>query len=87
MKPVVIYTTDSCPYCRRAEHFLETKGIPFEEIDVTGNDEMRMKLVEMSGGRRTVPQIFIGGEAIGGYTDLIALEQQGKLAPMLNAPA
>lgn len=84
MKPVVIYTTDYCPYCRRAEQFLTDQGVPFEGIDVTGNDELRTKLVELSGGRRTVPQIFIGGEPIGGYTDLIALHQAGTLKAKLE---
>lgn len=87
MKSVVLYTTDYCPYCRRAEQFLETKGIPFEQIDVSGDDALREKLVAMSGGRRTVPQIFIGGEPIGGYTDLIALDRQGKLTALLDSAA
>jgi glutaredoxin 3 len=83
MKDVVIYTTDYCPYCRQAERFLTDKGVPFKQIDVTGNDELRAQLVEMSGGRRTVPQIFIGGEAIGGYSDMMALHQKGQLDPKL----
>ena len=83
MKDVVIYTTDYCPYCRQAERFLTDKGVPFKQIDVTGNDELRAQLVEMSGGRRTVPQIFIGGEAIGGYSDMMALHHKGQLDPKL----
>lgn len=84
MKDVVLYSTDSCPYCRQAERFLTDKGVPFKGVDVTNDPEMREKLIEMSGGRRTVPQIFIGGEAIGGYTDLIALHQQGELEARLG---
>ena len=81
MKDVVVYSTDYCPYCRQAERFLTEKGVPFQSVDVTGDDAMREKLVELSGGRRTVPQIFIGGEAIGGYSDMIALHQKGELEP------
>ena len=85
MKDVVIYSTDYCPYCRQAERFLTDKGVAFKSVDVTNDDSMREKLVEMSGGRRTVPQIFIGGEAIGGYSDMIALHQKGQLDGKLQA--
>lgn len=86
MKDVVVYTTDYCPYCTRAKALLDKKGVSYEEIDVTGNDAMREKLVEMSDGMRTVPQIFIGGEHVGGYTDLAELESQGRLDAILNDP-
>jgi glutaredoxin 3 len=79
MKDVVVYSTDYCPYCRQAERFLTDKGVPFKSVDVTNDQAMRDQLVELSGGRRTVPQIFIGGEAIGGYSDMIALHQKGEL--------
>jgi len=85
MKPVRIYTTDYCGYCVRAKQLLERKGVPFEEIDVTGDDEMRRKLVEMSGGQRTVPQIFIGDAHVGGYTDLAKLDREGELDRMLQS--
>ncbi len=78
MKDVVIYGTDYCPYCRQAEKFFETRSIPFKAIDVTCDQAMREKLVELTG-QRTVPQIFIGGESIGGYSDLMKLHQQGQL--------
>lgn len=84
MKEVTVYTTRTCPYCRQAERLLTSKGVPFKNVDVTEDDELRMKLVEMSGGRRTVPQIFIGETAIGGYTDLVALDQKKELEPMLE---
>ena len=84
MKDVVIYSTDYCPYCRQAERFLTDKGVPFESVDVTNDDAMRAKLVEMSGGRRTVPQIFIGGEPIGGYSDMMALHTSGELEKKLQ---
>ncbi len=84
MKDVVLYSTDSCPYCRQAERFLTEKGVAFKSIDVTNDQDLRDKLVEMSGGRRTVPQIFIGGEAIGGYSDMMALHRKGELQGKLQ---
>ena len=77
-KKVTVYTTRSCPYCHAAKRFLESKKISFEEIDVTNDDAMREKLVEMSGGRETVPQIFIGTKSIGGYDDLVRLYQSDR---------
>jgi len=84
MKAVKIYTTTYCGYCARAKDFLRRKGVAFDEVDVTGDDAQREMLVEKTG-RRTVPQIFIGDEPIGGYTDMVALEQQGQLDPKLQA--
>lgn len=84
MKNIVIYTTDYCPWCRQAERFFAEHQLPFENIDVTGKDELRTKLVELSGGRKTVPQIFIGGTPIGGYSDMIALHQKGELMPLIQ---
>ncbi len=85
MKPVKIYTTTYCGYCVRAKDLLTRKGVKYEEVDVTGNDDMRTKLVEMSGGQRTVPQIFIGDDHVGGYSDLARLDSEGRLDPMLRA--
>jgi glutaredoxin 3 len=84
MEHVVVYSTRTCAWCRQAERFLAARGIPFTTIDVTGNDAERRKLVELSGGMRTVPQIFIGNRAIGGYTDLVALDRAGGLEPLLS---
>jgi glutaredoxin 3 len=83
---VEVYTTSYCPYCVRAKSLLKSKGVPFEEIDVSGDREMREKMIELSGGRRTVPEIFINGRIIGGYDELRALETAGKLDPLLNEP-
>jgi glutaredoxin 3 len=83
VKPVKIYTTTYCGYCVRAKDLLTRKGVKYEELDVTGNDEMRAKLVEMSG-QRTVPQIWIGDTHVGGYSDLARLESEGRLDPMLQ---
>ncbi|HEX5749706.1 MAG TPA: glutaredoxin 3 [Archangium sp.] len=85
MKPVKIYTTTYCGYCVRAKDLLTRKGVKYEELDVTGDDDMRSKLVEMSGGQRTVPQIWIGDTHVGGYSDLARLESEGRLEPMLQA--
>lgn len=84
MKPVTVYSTTSCPYCRQAERFLTARGVPFNTIDVTDDDEMRRTLVTLSGGMRTVPQIFIGDLSIGGYTDMVALDQKGELDALLK---
>jgi glutaredoxin 3 len=83
VKPVKIYTTTYCGYCVRAKDLLTRKGVKYEELDVTGDDEMRSKLVEMSG-QRTVPQIWIGDTHVGGYTDLARLETEGRLDPLLQ---
>lgn len=83
MAPVRVYTTRVCPYCVAAKRLLGARGVPFEEIDVTGDDAARAWLAETTG-RRTVPQIFIGGEAIGGYDDLAAIDRAGRLASMLR---
>jgi glutaredoxin 3 len=85
VKPVKIYTTTYCGYCVRAKDLLTRKGVKYEELDVTGDDDMRSKLVEMSGGQRTVPQIWIGDTHVGGYSDLARLESEGRLDPMLQA--
>lgn len=82
MKPVVVYTTDYCGYCASAKSLLKSKNIPFEEIDVTKNQELRQEIVRRSG-RRTVPQIFIGDESIGGFMELKALSDSGQLASKL----
>lgn len=83
MPKIEIYTTTYCPYCVRAKQLLDMKDADFSEIDVTGDDAARMALVEKSGGRKTVPQIFINDVAVGGYDDLRLLEEQGKLDTML----
>jgi glutaredoxin 3 len=83
VKSVKVYTTPYCPYCVRAKRLLDRKGVPYEEIDVANDDQARVDLAERTG-RRTVPQIFIGEEHVGGSDDLHALEQEGKLDRMLQ---
>jgi glutaredoxin 3 len=78
MAHVRVYSTSFCPYCIRAKLLLEERGIPYEGIDVSGDYEARQWLVQATG-RRTVPQIFIGEEPIGGFDDLRALDRTGEL--------
>ena len=87
MAKVQVYTTNYCPYCFRAKALLERKGVQFEEIDVTDDYALREKMVKLAGGRRTVPEIFINGRIIGGYDELRALEDAGKLDQLLAASA
>ena len=87
MAQVRIYSTTYCGYCVRAKRLLQERNIPYEEIDVTGNDEARQWLVRETGGRRTVPQIFINGRAIGGFDELRALDKRGELLSLLETPA
>ena len=82
---VELYTTTFCPFCVRAKSLLKSKGVEFEEIDVTDDAELRQKMVELSGGRRTVPEIFINGQIIGGFDELKALNDAGKLDSLLAA--
>ena len=84
MKPVQIYTTTYCGFCRQAKDLLTRKGVPFTEKDVTEDDAERERLTERTG-QRTVPQIFIGDTHVGGYSDLDALERAGKLDALLRA--
>ena len=84
MATVVMYTTPFCPYCVQAKALLKRKGIVFDEIDVGGDDALRERMVRESG-QRTVPQIFINGQPIGGFDELHALDQEGKLDHMLAA--
>ena len=82
MKPVTVYTTDYCGFCVAAKTLLKSKDIPFQEVDVTKDQALRQEVVKRSG-RRTVPQIFIGDESIGGFTELKALSDKGELATKL----
>jgi glutaredoxin 3 len=79
---VKIYTRQWCGYCTAAERLLKSKGVEFENIDCTGDQDKRKWLVEVTG-RTTVPQVFIDGRAIGGYDDLRVLERSGELDKLL----
>lgn len=81
---VEIYTTRSCPFCIAAKSLLDRKGIAYEETDVGADPSLRAAMTQRAGGRRTVPQIFIDGQGIGGCDDLHALDRSGKLDPLLG---
>ena len=83
MAEVKIYTREWCGYCTAALRLLRKKGVAFEHIDTTGDPDKRRWLVEATG-RTTVPQIFIDGRAVGGYTDIRALDERGVLDRMLG---
>ena len=83
MPPVEIYTTRYCPYCNAAKALLNRKGVTFTEIDVSGDRQRREEMVERANGGWTVPQIFIGATHVGGCDELHALEDAGKLDPLL----
>ena len=83
---VTLYTKENCPFCVRAKALLVRKGVSFEEIPVEGRDDLRDWLVETTG-QRTVPQVFVGERPLGGFTDVAALDKEGKLDPILRGEA
>lgn len=82
MPNVTIYTTGYCPYCVRAKDLLKRKGVAYDEINAE-DDTVREAMIVKAGGRRTVPQIFIGETHVGGCDDLYALDKAGTLDGML----
>lgn len=84
---VEIYTWQTCPYCIRAKMLLKWKGVKFVEYKIDGDGAARVKMAERANGRRTVPQIFINDQHVGGCDDLYALDRQGQLDPLLMQPA
>jgi glutaredoxin 3 len=80
MARVTVYTTQMCPFCVQAKRLLGERSIPYDEVDVSSDQVRRDEMVERAGGRRTVPQIFIDGAHVGGYTELRALADKGGLA-------
>ena len=83
MQQVEIYTSPSCGFCHAAKRLLNEKGVSFAETDVSREPEKRQEMMKRASGRHTVPQIFIGGNHVGGCDDLLALDRAGKLDPML----
>lgn len=81
---VLIYSTSHCPFCIRAKRLLNERGVSdFREIMIDAQPEQREHMIALTG-RRTVPQVFIGGQHVGGYDDLAALDRRGELRPMLE---
>lgn len=85
MAEIVIYTKFTCGYCARAKMLLNSRGAAFTEHDITMGGPKREEMIQRANGRTTVPQIFIGGEHIGGCDDLVALDRSGKLDDLLAA--
>jgi len=85
MPDIIIYTKDYCPYCKKAKGLLTRKGhASITEIDITHDEKLQQEMIEKSGGRKSVPQIFINGTHAGGCDDLYALDSAGKLDALLN---
>lgn len=85
MQPeIILYTKDYCPYCKRAKALLKSKGVTFTEYEVADNPERFAEMLQRSNGGRTVPQIFIGDTHVGGAMDMFALNDEGKLDPLLE---
>ena len=84
MAKVIIYTKENCPYCRMAKDLLSARQVSYEEIRIDLDDHKRDEMIRLSNNRRTVPQIFINDQPIGGYDDLAALAKSGKLDGLLK---
>ncbi|MBD3776256.1 MAG: glutaredoxin 3 [Thiotrichales bacterium] len=84
MAHVVIYLTQTCPYCNMAKRLLDSKGVSYETIDV-GRDPQLWADLRAKCGRETVPQIYIGDHHVGGFDDLSAADKRGEIDPLLNA--
>lgn len=87
MNAVVMYSSMLCPYCSMAKRLLESKGVEYEEISVDWKGDRRQEMMTRANGRHTVPQIFVGEHHVGGFDELNALEQQGRLDELLAGPA
>ncbi|MCA0907768.1 glutaredoxin 3 [Ruegeria marisrubri] len=85
MKPVEIYTSPLCGFCHAAKRLLKQKGVEFKEVDILMHPKRKPEMIQRAGGKRTVPQIFIGSQHVGGCDDLYELERQGKLDRLLAA--
>lgn len=82
---IEIYTWRSCPFCVRAKALLNSKEVDFTEYAIDGDEVARRKMAERANGRRSLPQIFINDQHVGGCDDLYALESRGKLDQLLQA--
>lgn len=85
MTDITIYTKPLCPYCARAMTLLQKKGAAFTEIEAAWDPDLKKEMLARSNGKATYPQIFIGGTHVGGCDDLMALDRDGRLDPMLAA--
>lgn len=87
MPTIDIYTTNQCPYCKQAKFLLKSKGVDFNELKLDEEPKLREQMITRKSGLRSVPQIFIDDQHIGGYDDLVALDQANKLDMLLEKPA
>ena len=87
MSKIEGYSTAVCPYCVAAKNLLKSKGLEWTEVRVDADPAQREAMLARSGGRRTVPQIFINDQHVGGFDDLVAADRSGKLATLLGAGA
>ena len=85
MPDIVIYTTPYCFFCRAAKDLLQVEGLTFTEIDVSRDEALRSSMTARAGGRRTVPQIFIGASHVGGFQELLELRRSGRLRSVLES--
>ena len=85
MPVVEIYVKTTCPYCWRAKHLLDSKGVDYKEIVIDFGGPDRQVMIQRANGRTTVPQVFIDGRHVGGCDDLMALERQGRLDELIAA--
>jgi glutaredoxin 3 len=87
MPKIEVYSTAVCPYCVAAKNLLKSKGLEWSEVRVDTDPVQRDAMLARSGGRRTVPQIFVNDQLVGGYDDLVAADRNGKLTQMLGESA
>ncbi|WP_071517037.1 glutaredoxin 3 [Geitlerinema sp. PCC 9228] len=87
MANVEIYTWSTCPFCARAKALLDEKGVQYSEYTIDGDEEARNRMAERANGKRTMPQIFINNQHVGGCDELYQLESQGKLDEALQSAA
>ncbi|EIL96407.1 glutaredoxin [Rhodanobacter thiooxydans] len=87
MSKIEVYSTAVCPYCVAAKNLLKSKGLEWTEVRVDTDAAQRDAMLARSGGRRTVPQIFINDQHVGGYDDLVAADRSGRLGELLGQAA
>lgn len=87
MPKIEVYSTAVCPYCVAAKNLLKAKGLAWEEVRIDTDPAQRDLMLQRSGGRRTVPQIFVNDQHVGGYDDLVAADRSGRLAQLLERAA
>jgi glutaredoxin 3 len=87
MPKIEVYSTAVCPYCVAAKNLLKSKGLQWDEVRVDADPAQRDLMLQRSGGRRTVPQIFINDQHVGGYDDLVAADRSGRLKQLLGEAA